>query len=168
MEENKRVEITPELEKRVREFNKELKQAQKDASDAKSAVEYGQKELKRQCDKLTELLGKEVTEENIEQIYDEEMQKLLNDLDNGEKIIKRIKDNIEDDEELTVGDKEELESIAGGKASFQVDREERAEKEEEPENEPVSNSDKGFSFDELDDEPKQKETKKVASAVLDI
>lgn len=115
------MEITPELEKRIRDYNEDLRNTKEESADLKARVEYGEKTLKSQCEKLSSLLGKEVTEENLQQIYQNELSRILNDLEVGERILQRIKNN-EIEDETVQDDTKVMADIAQSKQSVEIDR----------------------------------------------
>lgn len=74
----------------VKQYNASLKQY-KDASAKLSAeIEFNEKELKNLCAQLTAELGVEVTLDNIDKIYEEQVQKINQALETGTAILSKI------------------------------------------------------------------------------
>lgn len=75
---------------RVNEYNRKLKDAKEQQRKIQSELEYSKRELSRLCDELSSELGLQVTVDNIEQVYEEQMGKIERNLSIGEEILARI------------------------------------------------------------------------------
>lgn len=80
---------TLDIEK-IRGYNARLKTVRTEYSKIESEVTYARQELTRKCQELTAELGKEVTPENIHEIYEAEVAKINRDVSMGEEILTRI------------------------------------------------------------------------------
>lgn len=76
---------------RIRRYNAELKGYKEKSSKLTTELEISQRELKRICDELTEMLGTQVTPENIQAVYQQLTERIESTLASGEEILARIK-----------------------------------------------------------------------------
>lgn len=74
----------------IKNYNSSLKQYREKAASLKAQIEYTNQELDNLCKELTAELGKEVTRENIEQIYTEEVTKIQSTLQSGNAVLAKI------------------------------------------------------------------------------
>ena len=74
----------------VKNYNTQLKQYKEQASRVTAQIEYSTKDLANLCNELSTELGKAVTPENIEDIYNEFMTSIKNTLDTGNAILAQI------------------------------------------------------------------------------
>ena len=97
------------LIERAKQYNQQLKAIESQASDTKAHISYGEADLNKLCKELSSLLGIEVTEDNVETICEQQMAKIMNDLETGERTIKAIKEGTYSQQELerTIEMKEE-------------------------------------------------------------
>lgn len=58
----------------VKQYNASLKQYRDKAANINAQIEFNKNELNKLCSELTTELGIEVTENNIEQIYQEQVE----------------------------------------------------------------------------------------------
>lgn len=84
--------VNNDLLERVRSYNLKRKEAEKNFSTLKARAEYAQKEVLELCSQLSSKLGIDVTIDNLESIRNSEINKIINNLEMGEEIIKRIED----------------------------------------------------------------------------
>jgi predicted RNase H-like nuclease (RuvC/YqgF family) len=75
----------------IRQYNKEVQEYQKKASELLASKDYQQKELLRLCKELSELTGQSVTPENLEAVYQSQMTQFQQTLKTGREIIERAK-----------------------------------------------------------------------------
>lgn len=88
-----------QLVARVKAYNEELKQVTAEASNIAARISYTEEDLTRRCKELSALLGIEVTVDNLESIYEREIDKVENNLKVGEDILRRIREGQVLDEE---------------------------------------------------------------------
>ena len=79
-----------ELIERVKAYNAKLKEANSQAATLKAHISYSENDVNNSCRELSELLNREVTPDNLEAIRDAEIAKVMNNLEMGEEIIRRI------------------------------------------------------------------------------
>lgn len=77
----------------VKQFNATLSTYKEKASKLNAKLEFNQSELKKKCEALSKELGVEVTEENVEQIYNEYVAKIQQSLETGKNILSKIIDS---------------------------------------------------------------------------
>ncbi|MEM4385656.1 MAG: hypothetical protein QXD03_03820 [Candidatus Anstonellales archaeon] len=75
----------------VKKYNEALRGYKEKLSRVEAELEFNMNELNRLCKELSAELGIEVTIDNIEQIYNDRVEKVKNTLINGREIIERIK-----------------------------------------------------------------------------
>lgn len=88
------------LIERAKQYNQQLKAIENEASSTKAHISYGEADLNKLCNELSSLLGVTVTESNVEEICNEQMQKIMNDLETGERTIKAIQEGTYSQQEL--------------------------------------------------------------------
>lgn len=88
------------LIERAKQYNQQLKEIETEASNTKAHISYGEADLNKLCNELSSLLGLEITEENVEEICEQQMAKIINDLETGERTIKAIQEGTYSQEEL--------------------------------------------------------------------
>lgn len=74
----------------VKSYNTQLKNYKEQASKITAQIEYSTKDLTNLCNELSVELGKTVTPDNIEDIYNEFMTSIKNTLDTGNAILAQI------------------------------------------------------------------------------
>lgn len=74
----------------IRQYNLDLKAYQNKAATAKAELEFTNKELTRLCAELSKELGENVTIENIGDVYNRHVEKIVNTLQSGREILTRI------------------------------------------------------------------------------
>lgn len=74
----------------VRKYNESLKQYRDKASQLKAEIDYNNKEIDTLCAELTTELGIQVTRENIEQVYAEQVNKINSTLQSGNAVLSKI------------------------------------------------------------------------------
>lgn len=74
----------------VKQFNVSLKQYKDRAATLNAEIEYTNKELDSLCAELTAELGVQVTRDNIEQIYNEQVAKINSTLQSGNAVLAKI------------------------------------------------------------------------------
>ena len=74
----------------VKQYNSTLKQYRDMAASLNAEIEYTNKELESLCAELTKELGKQVTKDNIEQIYNEQIQSIQSTLQSGKAVLNKI------------------------------------------------------------------------------
>lgn len=74
----------------VKQYNSQLKGYKEQASRITAQIDYSKAELTNLCNELTAELGKQVTPENIEEVYNEFMSNLKSTLDTGTTILTQI------------------------------------------------------------------------------
>lgn len=75
----------------VRRYNRECQKAQNEANQALAKKEVIEQELQRLCAQLTQMLGKQVTLDNFEQVYEEASREIENLVKNGNSLLQRVK-----------------------------------------------------------------------------
>ena len=75
----------------IKNYNNELREYSKKLSDAKARLEVNRQSIERLCAELSQELGFSVTPDNVEQVYQEQVQKLEGMLRTGMEILGRIK-----------------------------------------------------------------------------
>lgn len=75
----------------IRAYNKDVQTYQSKASELLASKDYRQKELDKLCKELTDMVGKQVTPENLEVVYTEMMSQFQQTLNTGREIIERAK-----------------------------------------------------------------------------
>lgn len=75
----------------VKQYNEQLKMYKEQAAKIKVEIEMNTSELNRLCEELTAELGVQVTPDNIEQIYNDRVEKVRNTLQSGTEIMDRIR-----------------------------------------------------------------------------
>lgn len=84
----------------IRQYNTSLKQYRDKAANINAQIEFTKKELNSLCAELTAELGVEVNESNIDQIYQEQVEKINNTLKSGNTILSKI---AEEEQKLSMG-----------------------------------------------------------------
>lgn len=84
----------------VKQYNASLKQYRDKAANINAQIEFNKKELNKLCAELTAELGVEVTESNVEQIYQEQVEKINNTLKSGNTVLAKI---AEEEQKLVSG-----------------------------------------------------------------
>lgn len=74
----------------VKQYNATLKQYRDRAASLNAEIEYTNKELDALCAELTAELGKPVTRDNIEQIYNEQVASIQSTLQSGTAVLSKI------------------------------------------------------------------------------
>lgn len=74
----------------IKKYNNSLKQYKDKAASLNTEIEYINKELTTLCTELTQELGVEVTLDNIEQIYEEQVSKINSTLQSGNAVLSKI------------------------------------------------------------------------------
>lgn len=74
----------------VKQYNASLKQYRDQAARLKAEIEYTNKELDSLCDELSKDLGIQVTRDNVEQIYKEQVEKINSTLNSGNAVLAKI------------------------------------------------------------------------------
>lgn len=74
----------------IKAYNTRLREYKEKSSRLEAEINVRTNELQRVCDELTKELGRQVTPENVEQIYDEYVEKISKDLEQGMAILQRI------------------------------------------------------------------------------
>lgn len=74
----------------VKQYNASLKQYKDASAKLTAEIEFNERELKSLCEQLTKELGVEVTVDNIDKIYDEQVQKINQALETGTAILSKI------------------------------------------------------------------------------
>ena len=74
----------------IKQYNNNLKQQRDKAATLKAQIEYATNELNTLCKELSAELGKEVTVDNVAQIYDEEVTKIQSTLTAGNAVLAKI------------------------------------------------------------------------------
>lgn len=75
---------------RIKQYNNRVNEGKQKVAQDRAEIELTRKEIKRLCGELSEELGIEVNEQNIEQIYNEHVQNIMTQVENGEQILNRI------------------------------------------------------------------------------
>lgn len=74
----------------VKQYNASLKQYKDKAASLNAEIEYTNKEIDALCAELTTELGIQVTRDNIQQIYDEQVSKINSTLQSGNVVLAKI------------------------------------------------------------------------------
>lgn len=74
----------------VKQYNTLLKQYKDQATKIRAEIEFNSKELNTLCAELSSELGIQVTPENIEQVYNERVEKINSTLESGMEILSRV------------------------------------------------------------------------------
>lgn len=74
----------------VKQYNASLKQYRDKAASLNAEIEYTNKEIDALCAELTSELGIQVTRDNIQQIYDEQVSKINSTLQSGNAVLAKI------------------------------------------------------------------------------
>lgn len=74
----------------VKSYNASLKQYRDRAATLNAEIEYTNKELDALCAELSAELGKPVTRDNIEQIYQEQLENINSTLHSGKTVLAKI------------------------------------------------------------------------------
>lgn len=114
----------------IKEFNAEVVRYKEELQSVGNEVELNRRDIKRLCDELTERLGYEVSEKNIEQVYKQMLKEVEQDMEAGKAILTRIQsekdmDEMEDESlDVDLGEEEEEEYTQTIKADMPDDEEE--------------------------------------------
>lgn len=84
----------------VKQYNTSLKQYRDKAANINAQIEFTQKELNTICKELSAELGVEVNESNIEQIYNEQVEKINATLKSGNTVLAKI---AEEEQKIATG-----------------------------------------------------------------
>lgn len=115
-----------ELELRVKEYNKNYKQALDEFNKGKAQISVYENEINNLCAELTTMLGIEITKDNAFEIYEQKEKELRQQLEVGESIIKRIQT-----EANTYDTQDNLSTVQGVVASVDLQQTANANKVEE-------------------------------------
>lgn len=74
----------------IKEYNASLKQYRSKAASLTAEIEYTNKELDSLCAELTAELGVQVTRDNVESIYNEQVEKINTTLQSGNAVLSKI------------------------------------------------------------------------------
>ena len=74
----------------IRKYNASLKQYKDKAASLNAEIEYTNRELDSLCAELTAELGVQVTRENVEEIYNEQIAKINSTLQSGNAVLAKI------------------------------------------------------------------------------
>lgn len=74
----------------IKQYNASLKQYKDRAAALKAEIEYTNKEIDNLCAELTTELGVTVTRDNVEQIYNEQVEKINSTLQSGTAVLAKI------------------------------------------------------------------------------
>jgi hypothetical protein len=74
----------------VKKYNAALKQYKDQAAALKAEIEYTNRELDTLCSELTTELGVQVTRDNVEQIYNDQVTKINSTLQSGNAVLAKI------------------------------------------------------------------------------
>lgn len=97
MEQNNRL---PQLNvEEIKAYNKSVREQKDKASKIRAEINFNNGELERLCKELTAELGVEVTVDNVEEIYNQYVEKINSTLNSGKEILKRIEDGNKEIEE---------------------------------------------------------------------
>ena len=129
-----------ELELRVKEYNKNYKQALDEFNKGKAQISVYENEINSLCAELTTMLGIEITKDNAFEIYEQKEKELRQQLEVGESIIKRIQT-----EATTYDTKDNLTTVQGVVASVYLQQTANSNKVEETiaASTPISKQDMG-------------------------
>lgn len=115
-----------ELELRVKEYNKNYKQALDEFNKGKAQISVYENEINNLCAELTAMLGIEITKDNAFEIYEQKEKELRQQLEVGESIIKRIQT-----EANTYDTQDNLSTVQGVVANVNLQQTANANKVEE-------------------------------------
>lgn len=105
------MKMTTELLERAKQYNANLKKIESEASEIRGKISYGIDDLTRRCQELTQILGIQVTEDNLEELWQSEMQKVLNNLEIGETVLKQIREAQAYDTDLANAQENKLNTV---------------------------------------------------------
>lgn len=74
----------------IKQYNTQLKGYREQAAKLNAEIEYTNKEIDELCTELTQELGIQVTRDNIEQIYNEQVQQINSTLQSGTAVLNKI------------------------------------------------------------------------------
>lgn len=74
----------------IKQYNASLKQCRDKAASLNAEIEYTNKEIDNLCEELSNELGIQVTRDNIQQIYDEQLNKINSTLQSGNAVLSKI------------------------------------------------------------------------------
>ncbi len=74
----------------IKKYNASLKQCRDRAASLNAEIEYTNKEIDNLCNELSAELGVTVTRDNIEQIYNEQVEKINSTLQSGNAVLSKI------------------------------------------------------------------------------
>ena len=74
----------------IKKYNTSLKQCRDRAASLKAEIDYTNKEIDTMCSELSNELGITVTRDNIEQIYNEQLEKINSTLQSGNAVLAKI------------------------------------------------------------------------------
>lgn len=74
----------------IKKYNESLRQQKEIASKLMAEIEFNTVELNRMCKEISAEIGREVTVENIREIYAERVAKINNTLQTGKEILRRV------------------------------------------------------------------------------
>lgn len=74
----------------VRQYNASLKQYKDKASSLKAEIDYTNKEIDTLCTELSAELGINVTRDNIQQVYEDQVSKINSTLQSGNAVLAKI------------------------------------------------------------------------------
>lgn len=74
----------------IKKYNSSLKMYKDKAASLNAEIEYNSKELDSLCAELTAELGTQVTRENVEQIYNDQVSKINSTLQSGTAVLSKI------------------------------------------------------------------------------
>ncbi len=80
----------------IKEYNDRLREYKEKSSKIKAEIEFNTAELSRLCEELSVELGIEVTMDNLEEIYNDRVDKINNTLKVGKEILERIREEEEE------------------------------------------------------------------------
>ena len=74
----------------IKKYNASLKQCRDRAASLNAEIEYTNKEIDNLCNELSAELGITVTRDNVEQIYNEQLEKINSTLQSGNAVLSKI------------------------------------------------------------------------------
>lgn len=77
----------------IEQYNNTLRQYKDKSANLKAEISYNQKAIADLCAELTQEIGQEVTPENIEEVYNEQVAKIESALHSGQIILSKITDS---------------------------------------------------------------------------
>ncbi len=93
----------PKLDiERIKRYNDNLKREVARSAQLKAELEFNTNELNRLCQELSDDLGIEVNEQNIELVYTELVKKIENNLQVGEEMLDRVKEQSNSDDDVRI------------------------------------------------------------------